>query len=498
MDFEFAEQRLKREQSKLRSRQRPTISAKAQREAEYRRKQQAEMKRKREEEAAQRHYVLNYYNNCNRALKVRSLEDGDGLCLRATSIHGDGDKIALPPSVLERLTTTQEEGGSSPWTFRIGIINPQYKFPASPALQTMKPADEDDNYGSDEDDDDNIARTAFLEELSCEYIAYAHGTVVEFTQEEGHIGLPSSIAAALLDPKRRSPVTNFAPVRATRTRDPAMVEETDKEEFNGSMDKNDGFSEKTPGHLAYGAFDVPDVPLKVEMITLPKGEACTLVPSMDAIRNGFFNLQNVKLVMEQSLVRTRATLSIGDTVSTWHRGKEFTLTVKSVVPADFGAVSCINTDMEVDFGVNAEYEAEQRLQQEAETDKYDKSRGQPLGGAGRTLSDSPTPMKTERSEKIHPAKETMKILRPEPPIDQKENICTVQIRGDKGSGRRRFDVQWSNIDDLFAFAMTLTSAVDFNLVTRLPRRIISRDEANKILADVLVEGSQEALMIEKL
>lgn len=497
MDFEFAEQRLKREQSQLKSRQRPIISARAQREAQYRRKQQEEMKRKREKEAVQRQHILKYYNDCNRVLKVRPLDDDNGLFLRATSIHGDGDKIALPPSVLERLTTTLQDSGGSPWTFRIGIINPKYSFPASPALKTMKPTDEDDK---DEgfDDDDDIARTAFLEELSYEYIAYAYATVVEFTQEEGYIGLPLSIASALLDTKRRSShETKGVKVPSTRTRDPSVAVEQNSEELNLSTD-GDEYFEKTPGHLAYGAFDIPDVPLKIEMVTLPKGEACTLVPSMDAIRNGFFGLQNVKFVMEQSLVRTRATLSIGDTVSTWHRGKEFTLAVETVEPSDFAAVSCINTDMEVDFGVNVEYEAEQTLRQEAGNVVNDKLGGRPLGGAGRTLCDaSYTPIETESSEKIQAEKEEIG-LKPEPSMDQEENVCTIQIRGDVSSGRRRFDLRQDSVEDLFAFAKTLTSTLNFNLVTRFPRRIISRDQSNRILADIIAEGSQEVLMIEKL
>merc|ERR1712226_1499877 len=128
----------------------------------------------------------------------------------------------------------------------------------------------------------------------------------------------------------------------------------------------------------------------------------------------------------------------------------------------------------------------------------DKLGGQPLGGAGRTLCEAAsTLMETENSEKIQPEKEEI-ALKPEPSMDQKENICTIQIRGDVSSGRRRFDVRLNSIEDLFAFAKTLTSALNFNLVTRFPRRIISRDQSNRILADIIAEGSQEVLMIEKL
>jgi len=502
MDFAFAEKRLQREQSKIRSRQRPSTSAKAQREAEYRKKEQAEVRRKREEKAAQRQYALKYYNDCNRAMKVQQLAAGDGLVLRATSIHGDGDKIALPTSVLERLTTTMDQeggGGSSPWTFRVGILHPKYEFPSSPSLQSMKPPNEDDEYESDDNDDDNTPQAAYLDELSYKYIAYSHGTVVEFTQEEGHIGLPTLIASALLKPNHRLNGTDgSANIHSIRTKDPAVLNDDNASDLDVTMGDRNG--EKTPGHLAYDAFDIPGVLLKVEMITLPKAKACTLVPSMDAIRSGFFNLKNVKLVMEQSLIRTRATLSVGDTVTTWHRGVVFSLTVASVTPADFAAVSCINTDMEVEIGANVEYEAQQQQQPQEIKPESDASlnRGKILGGNGYKLSETNNVKAESRTTPAAVVEEntTAVLLKPEPPADQKENICTIQIRGDRGSGRRRFDIQESTIEDIFAFARTMSSAHIFQLVTRFPRSVIS--ESNKLVATLFAQGSQEVLMVEKL
>merc|ERR1719343_963436 len=89
------------------------------------------------------------------------------------------------------------------------------------------------------------------------------------------------------------------------------------------------------------------------MVQLPKGTGCTLEPTPAAIRNNFYGLKDVKLVLEQSLVRTRATLSKGDTVSTWHRGKKYDLTVSKVLPSRFRAITCINTDIEVEFGAES-------------------------------------------------------------------------------------------------------------------------------------------------
>jgi hypothetical protein len=50
----------------------------------------------------------------------------------------------------------------------------------------------------DEDDKDKLKREAYLDELCCKYLAFTHCTVVEFTQEEGRVGLPQAISTALL------------------------------------------------------------------------------------------------------------------------------------------------------------------------------------------------------------------------------------------------------------------------------------------------------------
>merc|ERR1712176_1013509 len=112
----------------------------------------------------------------------------------------------------------------------------------------------------------------------------------------------------------------------TRTIDPStssmiVIDEDggdDKEEQRekGNSDGEDEEATQTPGHIAYGKFDIPDMKIELSLIKLPKGSACTLVPTIDAIHNGFYNLKDVKLVLEQSLIRTRATLSVGDTVYT--------------------------------------------------------------------------------------------------------------------------------------------------------------------------------------
>lgn len=521
MDFDFAAQRLEKEQSQLkgRIRHRP-ISVKAKKEADYRKKQQQLLKEKRDKENARKSFQQKVMTSCERLLGVRELVP-EGL--KATSIHGDGDKIALPPSILERLTNESMEGSASPWTFRIGIPNPTYTFPESSAMKSLSPPDEDDDMDdSDDDEDGTRERTEYLEELSHKYIAYSHATVVEFTQEEGHVGLPPAIAAALLDPKRRILQKE---VPTYRTQDPAAKSKSDEDADENAMEM-DG-EEKTPGHLAWGAFDVPDVSLEISLVTLPKGRECTLIPTMNAIQQGFHGLKDIKLVLEQSLIRTRATLSVGDTVATWHRGKKYDLTVASVTPADWKAVSCINTDIEVEIGPNEEFNEQQAATLGGQTlgggQKLSDSRtsspvppsGQTLGGQkladSRSRSTSPVPPRgqflgggqtlsdSRTSSPLPPpsvATAAVSDLRPEPPASQTEGVCTVQLRADKGSGRRRFDVNVATVADLFAFASSLTSEESFQLVTRFPRRVVTLEQ--KVLSEVGIQAGQELFMVEKL
>lgn len=496
MEFDQAVQRLEREQSKLHGRTRSNhVSAKAKREADYRKRQQQLMKEQRERELAKNDYARDVWRKCERSLGVQELAHG-GLHLRATSIHGDGDKIALPPSVLERLTQTMEsDGSSSPWMFRIGIVNPTYTFPASLAMRNLKiPVEDAVADESDEDDDGKKEQTEYLEELSHKYISYSHATVVEFTQDEGHVGLPVSIAAALLNPQRRRVEADVVPSR--RTYDPSQAEDS-------AMDVD---SERTPGHLAWGCFDVPDVPLEISLVKLPKGTGCTLIPTMDAIRNGFHLLKDVKLVLEQSLVRSRATLSVGDTVHAWYRGQKYDLTVASVTPSHWNSISCVNTDVVVDIGVNNEAEQNNAFVPPLETTLSQPSGYSLANNSANALTTALIESKVPTNEeggsiptsRFESTVSPLPILdlRPEPPADQIESICTVQIRTDQSSGRRRFDVNVATVRDLFSFASSLTNIKTFQLVTRFPRRVLTVQDA--ILSAAGIQPGQELFLLEQL
>lgn len=482
MDFERAAARLVRDQRKHRDQQRQRkadLSGRAlvkneEVEAEQR-KVEERLSRKREEQR-QRKYVEEYMRKCDASLGVQHLTNKEGveLRLKATSIYGEGDKIALPPSVLEFLSTdslTQESG--NPWIFRLGIPNPDYQFPQSKLLEQMKPKEEEEQ---DDDGDETLETTAYLDELDHRYLAWTHATVVEFTQDEGFLGLPSAVAAVLTDSARG------VPIPVTRTVDPSM--DVDDKPTNHD-DEND---EKTPGHLAWGMFDIPDIPIEISLVQLPKGQACSFVPTSQAIKNGFYKLNNVKLVLEQSLIRTRAVLSVGDVVSTWHRGVQYDLQVKHVKPHHCRAILCINTDLNIDF---------------VETQDPTPSISQPLPTLnGHTLAGSPAPTTIVPPNLNNTPLPLPQIgLPPEPELGA-PNVCTIQIRNPfhNSKTQRRFDITTATMAHLFTLANSLLERPDsFQLATRMPRRVFVFDTNHSITLQQagMQAGGQELLWMER-
>ena len=542
MDFEFAEQRLKRDQDRHRSRAsrgKPNLSDKAKRQAEYRRKQEERQKAEREAKKRILQYQQQYMKNCDRSLNLKPLLSSssatlgnastNGLLLTPTSIHGEGDKIALPTSVLHTLTSGDAMNnndtmmGGNPWMFRIGLLNPNYSFPASPMLNALRPPPDDAEANDDENEDDydeDGAKQAYLDELSHKYISYTHCTVVEFTQDEGNIGIPQLIADALLKPK--SGVT----IPTTRTVDPSagaasatdIPVDMEVENSEDGMEKPhkqlavNSQEDKTPGHLAWGAFDIPDQQLEVSLVKLPKGRGCTLVPTREAVQNNFYGLKDVKLVLEQSLTRTRGTLDVGDTVSTWHRGTKFDLTVTKVIPSAFCAITCINTDIEVDIGAIESEDQTSTHGSEPSGNALSPSSTTgtadipPVGGmsggtvlgTGNSLASTPDPSGSSGVPQNQNIAEAS--LLPEPPQDEKENICTIQIRSSAGTGKRRFRTDLAKVKDLFEYA-SFVSKMDgqsLRLVTSFPRRVITMGKENAMSSlDALgIKAGREVFMAE--
>jgi len=499
--------------------------------------------------------------------------DDDLVLLEATSIYGQGDKITLPPSILSSLANqdllrvSQERG--QPLFFRLAIPKQKYTFPSSASLKGMIEdfaqkqqsnelksthsssfGEEDDDIEQENNDDEEEEKMqeqmmkSYVDELAEEYITYTYSTVVEFTQAEGCIGLPPSIASALLRPIQdgadrieRTFTVDPATAAAAASKTHSMEEDGFESESaqvadSPAADRLDNGDEegKTPGHIAYGAFAVPVPKIEVSLLAhLPLGTKCSLQPTPDAIRNGFYDLKNIKLALEQSLIRTRGCLNVNDFVHCWHRGKKFDLVVKDVTPGNVGAVSCVNTDIEVDIcavedegGGSEEMDDKiQNLEDATTTTTSTKRQG------GYRLSDSipksqPATTNTDIGTTTTTTTASIKAqhksidLPTEPPTEQTENVVMIQLRGDGGkmSPRRRFDTTTTSIKHLFGYALasqvvdddsssdsaSMANMVEeFHLVTRFPRRVFQLiDDGDTYLNEIDNLSKQELFLVERI
>jgi len=556
MDFEIATRKLKSEQSKLRSnrfsKRKPSLSATAQKQAKDQKKKEEQRRKEASHKRTVKEGMEKYVRHCERLLGVSSLVGGgggphaesavaaalsfppgkglqsikvdpakvytQGTTLTATSIWGDGDKITLSPSVLAKLSE-KEHGGfgsGSPLTFRVGIVNEDYTFPSSSAMKqkmedlwnkvtSAEEINEDGESDDDDEEEEDDYTLAYEEELKHRYASYTHATVVEFTQEDGFVGLPSPVASALLSSDCNIPTT--------RTVDPSSSAAATEEEDDANM-VVEMEQDKTPGHLAWGAFDIPRGKIEITQVVLPKGRKCTLVPSKEAAKNGFYGLKDVKLVLEQSLSRTRATLSLNDTVHTWHRGVKFDLQVTSVTPSDYNAISCINTDIEVDIGaLETDGKDDETMKTTTNpTTKVVEEKKSRFEGTGQTLMDkSPSSSPSKASPTQSTAITTQQLLSqpipPEPSATQKENVTTIQIRNERGQtiGRRKFDVSVHTLSHLFVYVSSILGddtdggESTFRLVSRFPRHvwILEEDKKDDVLEECGVNAGQMMLFVER-
>jgi hypothetical protein len=638
MDFNSAASRLQKDHDNLRQRalkyktqgrlasQKSTNEAK--KKLEYRKLQLEKKKRLQKLERKKQDYIKTKFDSTERRFGVvrhlgggtsgtgtTSTSSGAGtgntLLLEATSIHGQGDKITLPASLLstlanrELLSASQERG--QPLFFRLGITNPNYSFPASEKmvqfmneyhseqLQKLEKgstsrkgeyyhdndSDSDSVEKDNDDDDDEIMdideeedkekswEQAYLDELSYEYISYVYATIIEFSQEEGYIGLPKSIASSLLHSSsisfnhknnsnindnndNNNKVQQQQDLKSKLTVDPSLASATkhdnnqsiqmemdDKEMATNTtaaaaVDEED-LESKTPGHPAYGLFPIPTDSIQITLLShLPLGTKCTLQPTSTAIQNGFYNLKDVKVVLEQSLIRTRGCLNIGDVVHCWYRGKKFDLDVNLVTPNILGAVSCVNTDVEVDIATAAAAATESnggasKQHSENETGR-DIPVGRTLSGGYQLQSNTSTSTSTNKENAAATATTTnsvtsatnssssswssqmiqelkMKDIPSEAPMDQKENIITIQFRGGSGisnnssssSCRGRFDSHGTTMEHLFCYIIKEVGIdYDFCFVTRFPRKVYTWNEDGMKVLKELNLSNQELFLIEKV
>lgn len=504
MDFDLAERKLKTDHDRLRSQVLNRNAArslssnnelsKAKKIEMYRRREFDIKKQERELEKKKMLYAKSGFESIERKLGVeRNLRNVDSaLFLEAVSVHGHGDKITLPPSVLGTLAERDLIGISQqtgqPLFFRLGIRRHGYEFPQSDAMKNIMDRFQQNNKitsssiesssEDDEDTEDQEWENAYNDELKHEYVSYTYATVIEFSQEEGFVGLPVSAANALLKSRRDETILSKV------TQDPASSKIENDLEHEAEF--------KTPGHPAHGLFPVPASEIEITLLKkLPLGTRCTLEPSKSSIKSGFYGLVDVKHVLEQSLIRTRGCLNVGDIMHCWFRGKRFDLSVQDVLPRSLGAISCVNCDIEVDISPMNDSD----MQNEGQTIDSDNNQSKMHG---YRLCDPPTSKNHDSGQSI--TNENLSIALPlEPPIEQVDGVITIHIKGEGKSSKRRFNSS-DPFNTLFDFAIVdglSTLEARFRLVTRYPRRVFEREENLENMISDLNLSSNELLLIEK-
>jgi hypothetical protein len=447
--------------------------------------------------------------------------------LSAYPVHGDGDKVTLPVSVLESLQAVVLEQSNLPLVFRIAVAKAGVADLSGPDCVDLlkaareetgasKPSGSDDSASSDDgssddDSDDEVGPTNRLNQfivdhdVARKHVELAHAGVVEFSAPDGFVGLPRSIAKRLLSapipshilPSPKSTDDEDAPWRCELCNtDNAIASEgsADDAVCKTCTAPRPSNVVTSTGKPAYGSFPTPSQPLTVSLVRVPKGTGCTIIPTVKSLTTGFLELEDVKLVLEQSLIRTRTTLSPNDTVTLWHRGKAFDLIVKGVTPAYAGVVCCVDTNIEVDIGENVEFtkmvtdakSAAQSSSSSATTTSSSSSGSSAFGGTGHTLMSSPQPMDIVPPS---PARKAPPVPPPNAPA------CRILIRYSGGSLQHAFVTATTSVADLYAWVGDLGN--EYAIVSRFPRKVY--DKADGLLKDVgFDESGSAALFVEML
>jgi len=485
--------------------------------------------------------------------------------LKAVSVWGDGDRITLPVSLLSELTErellTSGGGKQQPLSFRIGILNAELQSSLShqpksilftpdlvraseAAIPTLSKEDDNDSgykntkMDTDENEGDKTDSSLYLHELNHRYRSYTYGTVLEFTAEEGCIGIPATIAKTLLQQR-----IDGAKLDSTFTRDPAqasLAKQQQKKDSNELIDmatepssSSNNETERIPGHIAYEAFPIPCLPLTIQLATPPRGTACILRPLSP---NTFHRIPNVKISLEQSIIQTRATLNVGQEIDCWYRGHCEKLLVDKVTPEDFRVVGCVDTDITVEFSSSNLSEDQGKenvvdVDEDAKQDQTKSSGGYTLGGKGRTLQNESinnAPKSIGSSDamknisKIPPQQHQTTDISPPLTISEPSapsgTTCRILIRGQYSSMQRLFNIKTTTKSQLFHY-ISLQGALytskdehqkqddeqkrltrKFQLVTRYPRTVMALDEKDdstnqQLLISCGVKGGINAQMM---
>eukprot|EP00636_Phaeomonas_parva_P006186 CAMPEP_0118850810 /NCGR_PEP_ID=MMETSP1163-20130328/498_1 /TAXON_ID=124430 /ORGANISM="Phaeomonas parva, Strain CCMP2877" /LENGTH=459 /DNA_ID=CAMNT_0006783045 /DNA_START=275 /DNA_END=1654 /DNA_ORIENTATION=- len=264
------------------------------------------------------------------AAAERHAVEGGGILwtaeLRVVETEGEDDKILLPVSALEALSAAGALSEDGALAFRLHRRG---------------------EGGAD--------RADYL----------THCGVREFTAAEGTVGLPVKVRRSLL--ARTEPELQ-------------RLDSTDSMNVDEDLEAGDDAANSNTVALGEDEAALVGETIRVRFVRLPKAKYVRLSP---VGRYAVQAIPDVRAALEYNF-NFHATVTTGDVVQIWHRGRAYDITVAEVKPRF--ACSLLDTDVDVDID---EFIPEEQAKPAAA------ARGQPLGGGGTAGVPAPAAAKAQ-------------------------------------------------------------------------------------------------------
>jgi ubiquitin fusion degradation protein 1 len=371
-------------------------------------------------------------------------------------------------------------------------------------------------------------------EVSTPAGARTHAGVLGFDGEEGNAGLPLPVLRqlGLVPPEgeARAVGRRDAPEDAPEDGSRSLAANDHENDHQNATDANDASG--PPPHRPF----VPGVgvaPLaadvRVSYRRLPKGTYAKLQPRSQDFQGELAAEASVDLrgLLERAMTR-RCTLTVGDEIVVRReegeegsepgvsKPKTYSLRVVEVQPDDaLGAVSLMETDVEVDIAPSVDYEEAMRALAEAERRRLEAAARSAEAAADATRADEAARAEAEaraieareaieaaeaRSARFREAH--LRSLPPEPGVDDSAATrpCRFALPGGGRAERRFFPTD--PVAAAFSFVRAQSAGAKegerFRLVTRYPRRVVEEEGGGTVGAAGMGEEAGETWFVEKI
>mmetsp|Transcript_4975 Transcript_4975/g.7596 ORF Transcript_4975/g.7596 Transcript_4975/m.7596 type:complete len:389 (+) Transcript_4975:154-1320(+) len=232
--------------------------------------------------------------------------------------------------------------------------------------------------------------------------------------------------------------------------------------------------------------DTESSSVQLKYIVLPPISSVTFQPKL----NAFTNVGPVKQVLEENLVH-HTTLTKGDVITIWYRGKSYELTVTNIVPDDplySHGTTLINTDVVVDIDLSEEYTRVSGINRTGQED--------PSKLKDSTIVNHPSTSSPNTSETVS-KKPTLTL--PDEPTADADGIIACKLKLPDGTTLTRRFLLADSMSCLFTF---LHASREFGVDKTLqvstrfpPRKFLETDEHQSFL-DAGINSSHEVFFVE--